>query len=193
MVQERGIEVSFDNCTHQRIRILSGNDQQGMPGAALKKPFVVEVQDEHGVAFEGVPVTFAVKPAGGALSITSTATNTNGISESTLTLGPNPGTNTGTVTAAGIPEGQTFNAVDIRVSRTMEIISGNDQEGLPGAALDKPFVVEVRDRADRPVPGVEVTFWETGGGCTLSVTIATTDKYGRAESILMSWAGKQVH
>ena len=185
VLQERGIEVSFDNRTPQRIRIVSGNDQQGLPGAALKKPFVVEVQDEHGVAFEGVPVTFAVTPGGGALSITSTATNTNGRAESFLTLGPSPGTNTVTVSAAGIPERQTFNAVDIRVPKTLEIISGNDQEGLPGAALDKPFVVEVRDRADTPVPGVEVTFSVTGGGGTLSVTSATTDKNGRAESILI--------
>ena len=103
VLQERGIEVSFDNRTPQRIRIVSGNDQQGLPGAALKKPFVVEVQDEHGVAFEGVPVTFTVTPGGGALSITSTATNTNGRAESFLTLGPSPGTNTVTVSAAGIP------------------------------------------------------------------------------------------
>ena len=106
VLQERGVEVFFDSRTPQRIRIVSGNDQQGLPGAALKKPFVVEVQDEHGVAFEGVPVTFAVTPGGGALSITSTATNTNGRAESTLTLGPNPGINTVTVSVAGIPEGR---------------------------------------------------------------------------------------
>ena len=185
VLQERGVEVSFDHRTPQRIRIVSGNDQQGLPGAALKKPFVIEVQDEHGVAFEGVPVTFAVTAGGGALSITSTATNTNGRAESTLTLGPNPGINTVTVSVAGIPEGQTFNAVDIRVPKTLEIISGNDQEGLPGAALENPFAVEVRDGTDKPLPGVEVTFSVTGGGGTLSVTSATTDKNGRAESILI--------
>ena len=184
-LQARGVEVFFDNRTPQRIRIVSGNDQQGLPGAALKKPFVVEAQDERGVAFEGVPVTFTVTSGDGTLSTTSTATNTNGRAESFLTLGPSPGTNTVTVSVAGIPEGQTFNAVDIRVPKTLEIISGNDQEGLPGAALENPFVVEVRDRADTPVPGVQVTFSVTSGGGTLSVTSATTDKNGRAESILI--------
>ena len=163
-LREREVEVTFDNRTPQRIRIVSGNDQQSLPGAALKEPFVVEVQDENGVAFEGVPVTFAVTSGGGTLSTTSTATNTNGRAESILTLGPNPGTNTVTVSAAGIPEGQTFNAVDIRIPKTLEIISGNDQEGLPGFALAKPFVVEVRDQADTPVPGVQVTFSVTSGG-----------------------------
>ena len=184
-LQARGVEVFFDNRTPQRIRIVSGNDQQGLPGAALKEPFVVAVRDGHGVAFEGVPVTFAVTSGGGTLSTTSTATNTNGRAESILMLGPNPGINTVTVSVAGIPEGQTFNAVDIRVPKTLEIISGDDQEGLPGAALDKPFGVEVRDGTDKPLPGVEVTFSVTGGGGTLSVTSATTDKNGRAESILI--------
>ena len=184
VLQERGVEVSFGSRTPQRIRIVSGNDQQGLPGAALKNPFVIEVQDERDDAFEGVPVTFTVTSGDGTLSTTSTATNTNGRAESTLTLGPNPGTNTVTVSAAGIPEGQTFNAVDIRVPKTLEIISGNDQEGLPGFALAKPFVVEVRDQADTPLPGVQVTFSVARGGGTLSGTSATTDSNGRAEGFL---------
>ena len=183
-LQDRGVEVFFDSRKPHRIRIVSGNDQQGLPGAALKKPFVVEAQDERGVAFEGVPVTFTVTSGDGTLSTTSTATNTNGRAESFLTLGPSPGTNTVTVSAAGIPEGQTFNAVGIRIPETLDIVSGNDQEGAPGAALDKPFGVEVRDGTDKPLPGVEVTFSVTGGGGTLSVTSATTNSNGRAESTL---------
>ena len=85
-------------------------------------------------------------------------TDVNGRAESILTLGPNPGTNTVTVSVAGIPEGQTFNAVDIRVPKTLEIISGNDQQGLPGAALKKPFVIEVQDERDDAFEGVPVTF-----------------------------------
>ena len=145
VLQERGVEVFFDHRTPKRIRIISGDNQESLPSAALANPFVVEVQDERRVAFEGVPVTFTVTSGDGTLSTTSTATNTNGRAESILTLGPNPGTNTVTVSAAGIPEGQTFNAVDIRVPKTLEIISGDDQEGLPGAALENPFGVEVRD------------------------------------------------
>ena len=60
VLQERGVEVFFDNRTPQRIRIVSGNDQQGLPGAALEKPLIVEVQDERGDAFEEVPITFTV-------------------------------------------------------------------------------------------------------------------------------------
>ena len=184
VLQERGVEVFFDHRTPKRIRIISGDNQESLPSAALANPFVVEVQDERRVAFEGVPVTFTVTSGDGTLSTTSTATNTNGRAESILTLGPNPGTNTVTVSAAGIPEGQTFNAVDIRVPKTLEIISGDDQEGLPGAALENPFGVEVRDGTDKPLPGVQVTFSVTSGGGTLSATSVTTNSNGRAESIL---------
>ena len=184
VLQERGVEVFFDHRTPKRIRIISGDNQESLPSAALANPFVVEVQDERRVAFEGVPVTFTVTSGDGTLSTTSTATNTNGRAESILTLGPNPGTNTVTVSAAGIPEGQTFNAVDIRVPKTLEIISGDDQEGLPGAALDKPFAVEVRDQFDKPLPDAQVTFALTSGGGRLSATSVTTNSNGRAESTL---------
>ena len=36
-LQERGVEVGFDNRTPQRIRIVSGNDQQGPSGAKLDR------------------------------------------------------------------------------------------------------------------------------------------------------------
>ena len=184
VLQERGVEVFFDHRTPKRIRIISGDNQESLPSAALANPFVVEVQDERRVAFEGVPVTFTVTSGDGTLSTTSTATNTNGRAESILTLGPNQGTNTVTVSVAGSQEKETFNAEGIRIPETLDIIAGNDQEGLPGAALENPFVVEVRDQADTPVPGVQVTFSVTSGDGTLSATSATTDSNGRAESIL---------
>ena len=155
-----------------------------MPDATLAKPFVVEIQDQKGAAFEGVPVTFAVTEGNGTLHTTRTATDSNGRAESTLTLGPNPGRNTVTVSVTGITRTETFNAEGIRIPKTLEIISGNDQEGLPGAVLDKPFAVEVRGQFDKPLPGIQVTFSVSSGDGTLSATSATTDSNGRAESTL---------
>ena len=183
-LQERGVEVFFHNRTPQKIRIVTGNNQQGSPGAALEKPFVVEVKDQNGVVFERVPITFTVTGGGGMLSETSVTTNSIGRAETTLTLGPNPGENTVTVSVTEIQEKQTFNAEGIRIPKKLEIVSGVDQEGLPGAALEKPFVVEVRDQTDKPLPGVEVTFTVTAGGGTVSEISATTDSNGRAESTL---------
>ena len=183
-LKSRGAKIEFDNRTLTSPLKISGDDQQGTPGTALERPFVVEVRDASGSAFEGVPVTFTATAGGGTLSVASTTTDKNGRAESILTVGPNPGTNTVTVSVAGIQEGQTFNAEGIGVPKTLEIVSGDDQEGLPGAALDKAFVVEVRNQSDKPLPEVQVTFSVTNGGGTLSATSVTTDANGRAESRL---------
>ena len=174
----------FDHRTPQKIRIVSGDNQQGLSGAVLTNPFIVEVRDQYDKPFQEVEVKFSVTGGGGTLSATTTATDNNGRAESTLTLGPNPGTNTVTVSVTGIQEKQTFNAEGIRIPETLDIVSGNDQEGLPGAALENPFVVEVRDRFENPFSGAQVTFAVTSGGGRLSVSTATTDSDGRAESTL---------
>ena len=132
----------------------------------------------------GVQVTFSVTAGGGTLSATSVTTDANGRAESTLTLGANPGTNTVTVSVSGIREKQTFTAQGIRIPETLEIISGGDQEGSYGETLENPFIVEVRDQFDEPLPDTEITFSVTAGGGTLSATSVTTDSDGRAASIL---------
>ena len=185
-LQSRGVTVEFDNRISTPPLKISGDDQRSTPSSVLKEPLVVKVQDGSSVPFEGVPVTFTVTAGGGTLSATSVTTDSNGRAESTLTLGPNPGTNTVTVSVTGSQEKRTFNAEGSRIPKKLEIISGVDQEGLPGEALEKPFVVEVRDQTDTPLAGVEVTFTVTvtAGDGTLSEISVTTDSNGRAESIL---------
>ena len=183
-LEGRGVEVIFDNRTPRSIRIVSGEDQEGASGSALANPFIVEVQDGTGSAFEGVPVTFAVTAGGGTLSAANTTTGANGRAETTLTLGPGAGTNTVDVSAEGIQGKKTFNAEGIRAPMSLKIISGNEQQGQPGAALEKPFVVEVRDHSDNPLPEAQVTFSVTSGGGSLSAGSVTTDASGRAESTL---------
>ena len=165
----RGVTVEFDDVIPQKIRIVSGNDQQGLPGAALENPFVAEVRDQTDKPLPDAQVTFSVSIGGGTLSSTSATTDSSGRAESTLTLGPNPGTNTVSVSVTGIQAEQSFNAEGIRTPTTLEIVSGDDQEGLPGAALDNPFVVEVRDQTDKPLPDAQVTFlghrWRRDAQC----------------------------
>ena len=183
-LQKRNVEITYDNRTPQSIRIVSGGDQEGIPGGALASPFVVEVRDGNSVAFEGVPVTFTVTSGGGTLSATSVTTESNGRAENTLTLGPNSGMNTVTVSVTGIQEQQTFTAEGVRIPKAFWIITGDKQQGLIGEALPNPIIVEVRDQSGAPMPDVEVTFSVGSGGGTLSVTSAMTDNDGRAESIL---------
>ena len=63
-------------------------------------------------------------------------------------------------------------------------ISGDNQKGVTGAALEAPFVVEVQDANGSGSARVPVTFAVTTGSGTLSTTRTTTDANGRAESTL---------
>ena len=166
------------------LEIISGDDQQDAPGTALANPFVVEVRDQCNNPLPEVEVTFSVTSGGGVLSGTSVMTDNNGRAESTLTLGPNLGANAVTVSVTRIQEQRTFNAEGIRIPKTLDIISGDGQQDAPGTALANPFVVEVRDQYDEPLPDVEAMFSVTSGGGTLSGTSAMTDVNGRAESTL---------
>ena len=63
-------------------------------------------------------------------------------------------------------------------------VSGNNQSGRPGTRLPNPFVVEVVDENDEPLPGISVTFAVTAGGGRVSPTSATTNNGGRAQTTL---------
>ena len=183
-LQSRGVTVNFDNQAHPALLKISGDNQRRMPGQTLMNPFVVEAQDENGLVISGISVNFTVTSGDGTLSIQSATTNANGRAQSTLTLGPNLGTYTVQASAVGIEVPATFTAEGSRIPKTLQIISGKDQAGLPGDVLEKAFVVEVRDEFDKPLPGAQVTFTVTSGDGTLSVTSATTDSNGQAESTL---------
>ncbi|MXZ11739.1 MAG: hypothetical protein F4Y79_20160 [Gemmatimonadetes bacterium] len=86
-LQGRGVRVRFDSRTPTRLAIVSGQGQDGTPGAALAAPFVVEVRDQRDEAFAGVPVAFTVTSGGGSLSTTTGTTNVKGWAQTTLTLG----------------------------------------------------------------------------------------------------------
>ena len=110
VLQARGVYIDFDNRTPTAPTKISGDTQQGTPGAALAQPFVVEVRDTDSVAFAGVPVTFAITAGGGTLSVTSIMTSANGRAESTLILGSSAGTNTVRVSVQGVSQAATFTA-----------------------------------------------------------------------------------
>ena len=111
LLQDRGVTVSFIDRTPTTLETISGEAQQGVPSALLQDPFVVEVRDEHGDVFEGVPVRFGVPSGGGMLSVSDTTTDADGRAQSVLTFGERDGTITVTVSAAEIAKRITFRVV----------------------------------------------------------------------------------
>ena len=162
---------------------ISGHDQQGPAGAALPKPFLVEVRDQNNNPLEGTTVTFAATGGGGTLSSTTATTDANGRAAATLTLGRDPGRNTVVARVAELKP-VIFSASGLAIPTTLTRISGDDQQGAAGTALPESFVVEVRDQNGNPLDGAQVTFAVTGGGGTLSATTAATDANGYAATTL---------
>ena len=109
-MQARGIEVQFDPRTPTTLTKRLSDVQQDKPGKALPTPLVVEVRDEKGVPFAGVPVTFTVTDGGGKGLSTKTVSDATGRAQTTFTLGPRLGTNTVRVTVAEIQESVIFTA-----------------------------------------------------------------------------------
>ena len=167
----------------QTVGDVSGHGQEGVAGAALAQPFVVEVRDQNGSPMAGTTVTFTVTAGGGTLSATTDTTDANGIASTSLTLGRQPGPNTVEATVDGLMP-VTFSATGLAVARMLDKVTGDGQEGASGAALAEPLVVLVQDQNGDPLAGATVTFSVTAGGGTLSALTATTDAQGRATTTL---------
>ena len=186
-LQSRGVEVRFDSRTPTIPQIISGDNQNDTVGVALAQPFVVEVRDENGEVFEGVPVVFTVTAGGGTVQPEIATTDADGLAQSTLTLGSDPGTNTVEGGIEGIAQTVVFSAEATPpppAPTVLSVISGDNQSGLTGEALVNPFVVEVRDQYDDPMEGVTVTFAVLAGDGSLSSEMGLTDANGQAESTL---------
>ena len=153
-LQDSGVVVLFDTRTATTVRKLSGDNQQGHPGAVLDSRFVVEVRDGRNTPFEGVPVTFKVTEGGGMLNVTNTNTDANGRAESTLTLGS--GTHIIEVTVEQISDKVHFTAFgaiefDISVPAVISLIH-------------VPLKVTAVDGAEQSIESVGDLYDALGGG-----------------------------
>ena len=161
-MQAKGIEVQFDNRAHSALVKISGDGQEGIRGAALATPFVVEAMDPQGKPMQGVPVTFAVTAGVGNLSTTTAITDATGKAQTTLTLGRSPGKNIVTAAAPNItPSRLTFTAAAVGepVQLTMDVnadgvvniqdmvlvLSNFGQTGQNSADVNSDGVVNIQD------------------------------------------------
>lgn len=79
------------------------------------------------------------------------------------------------------------------VAATIQMVSGNNQQGGVQADLASPLAVGVRDASGRPVAGQTVTFAVTQGSGAVSPASAVTNGDGRAQTVYRvgSLAGPQ--
>ena len=109
-LQDRGVRVVFNNRVSTTLAKISGDGQVRDAVTSLPIPLVVEVKDQTGATFEGVPVTFSVTAGEGALTVEEMTTDENGLAQTTLTLGVSVGPHTVEVRAADISTPSIFTA-----------------------------------------------------------------------------------
>ena len=121
-IQAGGATVTVDLRTPTTLLKISGT--HGVAGATYS--LIVEIQDENGFGFSGVPVTFTVPAGGGQLFTPNVITDRIGRARTTLTLGGTPGKNTVRVSAAEVPQPVRF---------TITAIDASSSVTVPDAAL----------------------------------------------------------
>jgi adhesin/invasin len=164
------------------VRIVSGNEQVGLPGTTLPQPLVVDVVDGSGNPVIGAAVTWVVTAGGGSLDPTTGTTDENGRSSTTWTLGPGTGTNTAQAVVSGVGQAVFTATASAGDPDDIVIVSGNEQQGQAGTRLANSLVVQVVDDADNPVTGVTVTWQVESGGGSVTPRNSATDGSGRAST-----------
>ena len=137
-IQASGVVVTVDPRTPTTLLKISG--AHGVTGMAL--PLVVEVQDENGFEFSGVPVTFAITAGGGYLSVPTGITDITGRVRTTLTLGETPGRNTVRASAAAVSQPISFTITAIDASSSVTVPDA-DLRAKIAETLGKPGDVQL--------------------------------------------------
>ena len=170
-----GSPLTFNAAAAKNIAVSAGNNQGGLPSAALANPLVVKVTDNAATGVDGITVawTFAGGGAGQAVSLASVVTAGGGFAQVTATLGATAGPQTFTASVVGLAGSPVvFTGT---AATTMSLSSGDAQNGTASAPLANPLAVLVTDGTN-PVAGVSVAWTVQSGGGTIpspSVTNAS--------------------
>lgn len=163
-----------------RLEIISGNEREGIAGAALSEPVVVRVLDALGNAVPGVAVAWSAQ--GGGTVTPSSTTDDAGLASATWTLGTAAGSQSASASATGAT-GATFTARALAgPPAAIAIASGNDQQATVGTQLPNPLVVRVTDQYANATPDVAVAWAIAAGGGSVTAVDASTDDDGRASA-----------
>jgi hypothetical protein len=165
------------------LAMVSGDGQRAAAGTALPDPLVVEVTDAFGNPIANQTISWTVE-GGGSVSETSTTTDAEGRSSVVRTLGPAAGPQTTLAASTGLAGSPVvFNHTATAGSPSgVQIVSGNEQTGSPGAVLPLPLVVEVVDGSGNKVVDAAVTWVVTAGDGSLDPATGRTDEDGRAST-----------
>jgi len=113
---------------HPILRIVSGDNQADTTQARLSADYVVELTDNHGNAFAGAVIDWAVTAGGGTITPARSTTDGSGRASARHTLGTDPGPQTVTATASALAATPrvTFTAMTLGILRVTTTTTGAD-------------------------------------------------------------------
>ena len=163
------------------ISLEAGDDQEAVPGVALRDPIVVRVLDHGGAAVQGRTVAFVPSADHGSVDPDSVTTDPNGNAATVWTLGQKVGPQLLTASVSdGVRVRVTANAT---TGHAIEIASGDRQRALPGEQLPEPVVIRVLNGKGEPFEGTTVVFRPREGHGSVTPDSAKTDSDGEAATI----------
>ena len=196
--------ITTENTVNQQntLEIVSGNEQKAEINTTLPQPLIVKVSDQKGNAIHPGTVTFRIlydesgesslqmvetddaTINGEAITELPVETDDKGLAIIKFRLGANPGY---TLIEASVKGAKPviFIATATTPPLTLEIVSGNGQEGAINTTLPHPFIVKVSDQNGNAIPGSPVTFRILSGGSgeflnTMTETGSDTNSEGLA-------------
>ena len=152
------------------LSIVSGNNQTGTVGTALRQSLKVQVLGTDGNPYAGATVTFTVVSGSATIVPATQQTANDGTASTLVTFGSTPGPVTINATVAGLaPVTFSLNATTVQVTpATLTIVSGDKQSGNTGTTLSQKLVVKVTGSDMNPFGGATVAFAVTTGAATLN-------------------------
>lgn len=187
---EARISVRHEAPAGRRIEIVAGDRQSALIGSELPLPLVVRVVEANGLPAQGVPVLFKVQGTNGTLDggrrQIAVASDAQGEAATRFTLGTRVGVASQRVEAVAVGYGRAIFLEDALPGQPALIVvdSGDQQVGVAGQELPRPFVAVVTDEGRNRLPRVPVRFTvRLGEGRfrnDLPEIVVETDSDGRA-------------
>jgi uncharacterized protein with beta-barrel porin domain len=175
---DSGASVTFTaNVLIPQLTIVSGNGQSAQTSTTLPLPLVVQAL-LSGTPQSGIGINWTVTSGDASIQSTSGATNASGQASATVALGPTPGPIVITATRADFPAVSVSFVVNSTVTRTLTLVSGNNQTAAPNGPLNFPLIVRARDNGAL-APGITI-LWSATNGATLSAPTSVTNAGGDA-------------
>ena len=161
--------------------MIAGSGQSAAVASTLPVPLKVQAVEDYGQNVPvGLTISFSDGGKGGTFNPSTVATDQSGSASTVYTLPTKSNSYSLTASAPGYLAGLFTETAVPGPAKALVPWSGYSQSAPVTTALPAPLVAKVEDSYGNGVPGVTVTYSDTGAGGTFSTNPVTSDSRGLA-------------